>query len=185
MEKFNAWTQQINEDYAANALPQFEQYITDYTRYAPNQGDTWTAYHLKSLTLSDTDFNIDENSYVNLALHYSQGTDETTTVGKLWSGKMEHVNASIDFPKLNKIVIVPTEGATLIISLIKSIKDEETQLMNVEETFLGVVPLPLSPDGTSGERPGREDEDTPGIRGQHLHPTGRHPLGHGPHGGLL
>ena len=65
MEKFNAWTQQINADYETNNLPQFEQYITDYMRYAPNQGDTWTAYHLKSLTLSDTDFNIDEDSYDN------------------------------------------------------------------------------------------------------------------------
>ncbi len=156
MEKFNAWTQQINEDYAANNLPQFEQYLTDYMRYAPNKGDTWTAYHLKSLTLSDVKFTLDENSYVNLALHYSQGTDETTTVGKLWSGKMNKTDASLDFLKLNKTVIVPTEGATLIISLIKNIKDEETQLMNVEETFLGVVPLPLSPDGTTFDAEGEK-----------------------------
>ena len=156
MEKFNAWTQQINEDYAANNLPKFEQYITDFMRYAPNQGDTWTAYHLKSLTLSDVKFALDENSYVNLALHYSQGTDETTTVGKLWSGKMNNIDASLDFPKLNKTVIVPTEGATLIISLIKSVKDEETQLENVEETFLGVVPLPLSPDGTTFDAQGEK-----------------------------
>ena len=149
MEKFQAWTQQINADYETNNLPQFEQYITDYMRYAPNQGDTWTAYHLKSLTLSDTDFNIDEDSYVSLNLHYSQGTEETTTVGKLWSGKMDKTDAPLDFLKLNKIVIAPTEGATLIISLFKNVKDEETQMQDLEETFLGVVPLTFSPDSTA------------------------------------
>ena len=146
MEKLQAWTQQINADYETNNLPQFEQYITDYMRYAPNQGDTWTAYHLKSLTLSDTDFNIDEDSYVSLNLHYSQGTEETTTVGKLWSGKMDKTDAPLDFLKLNKIVIAPTEGATLIISLFKNVKDEETQMQDLEETFLGVVPLTFSPE---------------------------------------
>ena len=153
-EKFQAWTLQIDADYEANNLPQFEQYITDYMRYAPNQGDTWTAYHLKSLTLSDCDFGLEEDSYVSLTLHYSQGTEETTTLGKLWSGRMDKTDAPLDFPQHNKIVIVPTEGATLIISLIRNVKDEETQMMNQEETFLEVVPLTLSPDGTTFDAQG-------------------------------
>ena len=155
MEKFNAWTLQINEDYEANNLPKFEQYITDYMHYVPNQGDTWTAYHLKSLTLSDTDFSLDEDSYVGLTLHYSQGTEETTTLGKLWSGKMDKIGAPLDLPTLNKIVIIPTEGATLIVSLIKNVKDEETLMMNPEETFLEVIPLTLSPDGTTFDAQGK------------------------------
>ena len=145
MEKFLAWAQQIDEDTEANNLPGLERYITDYMRYVPNQSDTLTAYHLKSLTLSDDTLQLDEDNCVRLTLHYSQGTEETTTLGKLWSGKIIKINAPINFPKLNKIVILPTEGATLIISFIKNFNDEE----NLEETILEVIPLTFSPDGTA------------------------------------
>ena len=110
-----------------------------------SRGGTPTDLLGRKLLLIDTD----EDSYVSLNLHYSQGTEETTTVGKLWSGKMDKTDAPLDFLKLNKIVIAPTEGATLIISLFKNVKDEETQMQDLEETFLGVVPLTFSPDSTA------------------------------------
>jgi acyl-CoA synthetase (AMP-forming)/AMP-acid ligase II len=65
-EKIRAWYIQLYADYAANNLPGLEEYITDHAYYMPNQGDTWTAYHLKSLTMSDNTLELDEDSYLTV-----------------------------------------------------------------------------------------------------------------------
>ena len=41
--------------------------------------------------------------------------------------------ASIDFTEHDKIVIIPNEGATLVVTLIQNIKDEETQTMTLSQ----------------------------------------------------
>ena len=154
-EKITDWLLQVYSDLAKDNQPGFVQYIKDYRYYAPNQSDTWTAYHLNSLTLSDNTLELDADSYLLFTFYYSQGTQESTSYGKLWSGKAEQVNVSIDFKKLDKIVIVPTEGATLVVSLITNVKDEETQQIKENEKVLEVVPLPLSPTGTAFDAQGQ------------------------------
>lgn len=147
-EKITEWYKQVYADFAANNLPGLEQYITDNTLYVPNQGDTWTAYHLKSLALSDNTLELDEDSYLTIQLHYSLGTLESTSNGILLSGGSDTPNTSIDFTEHDKIVIIPTEGATLIITLVKNIKDEETQTMMPSQQLVEMIPLTFSPDGT-------------------------------------
>ena len=152
--KITEWYKQINADLNTNNLPYLEKYITDNATYASSQGDTWTAYHLKVLTLSDNTLALDDDSYLTVNFHYSKGTLETTSYGLLWSGQIDKTDASIDFMSRDKIVIIPTEGATLIINLVKNIKDEETQTMMPSLQTVEIIPLNFSPDGTAFDAQG-------------------------------
>ncbi len=147
-QKITEWYTKVFADLATNNLPHFEEYITDNTAYVPNQSDTWTAYHLKSLTLSDNTIELDEDSYLIVTFRYSLGTVETTTYGLLWSGKKNKTTETIDFAKRNKVIVIPTEGATLIITLVKNIKDEATQTTKEVQQDVEMIPLTFSPDGT-------------------------------------
>ena len=147
-EKITKWVLQINADKAANNLPGLEKYITDNTSYVPNQGDTWTAYHLKSLALSDNTLDFGEEGYLTVNCHYSKGTKESTSYGMLWSGATNKTNASIDFTECDKIVIIPNEGATLVVTLIQNVKDEETQTMMLSQQVVEMIPLTFTPDGS-------------------------------------
>ncbi len=148
-EKITKWVLQIYADKAANNLPGFEKYITDNTSYMPNQGDTWTAYHLKSLALSNNTLDFGEEGYITVNFHYSKGTKESTSFGMLWSGATNKTDASIDFTEHDKIVIIPNEGATLVVTLIQNIKDEETQTMTLSQQVVEMIPLTFTPDGSA------------------------------------
>ena len=153
-EKITDWVMQIYADLNANNLPGFEKYITDNAFYIPNQDDTWTAYHLKSLTLSDNTLEIDENSSLNVNIHYSHGTVESTTYGILWSGQFNEANASIDFADLGKIVVIPNEGATIVITLVKNITNEGTQTTTQSQQLVEIIPMAFSPDDTAFDAQG-------------------------------
>jgi hypothetical protein len=154
-ETVTKWFKQVFADLYANNLPGLEKYITDNTFYVPNQGDTWTAYHLKSLTLSNNTLELDEDSYLTVSFRYSQGIVELTTYGLLWSGQIDKTNSSIDFTSRNKIVIIPNEGATLIITLVKNIKDEGTQTTRQVQKDVEMIPLTFSPDGIAFDAQGQ------------------------------
>ena len=147
-QKITEWVYKVYADLHSNNLPGLEKYITDNTFYVPNQSDTWTAYHLNSLTLSDNTLELNEDSYLTVNFQYSQGTEESTSYGKLWGDKTDKADASFDFTSRNKIVIIPNEGATLIITLVKNIKDEETQTTSQSQQTVEMIPLTLTPDGT-------------------------------------
>ena len=147
-EKIVKWMSQVYADLNANNLPGFEKYITDNAFYMPNQDDTWTAYHLKSLAMSDNTLELDENSYLNVNIHYSLGTAESTTYGILWSGQLNRANASINFANLGKIVVIPNEGATIVVTLVKNITNEETKTTTQSQQVVEIIPLPFSPNGT-------------------------------------
>ena len=147
-EKIIAWLRQIYADQAANNLPGYEKYIKDFMGYEANMGDLWTDYRLKSMTLSYDTLKLDPDSYLSFTFYYSQGTMESTSYGKLWSDTTALLNTTIDFPKRNKTVIIPTEGATLVVSVVKEDKGETTQNTIKTETVLEVIPFTLSPDAT-------------------------------------
>ena len=148
-KKFEGWLEKVIADFLANNMPAFEKFIKDYTFYVPNQSDVWTAHHLKSLTLSDLSFGLEEDSYLGVTLFYSLGTEETTGLGKLWSGAIDKPDTPFNFPDHNKIVIIPNEGATMVVSVIKSTKDEETLQIYKDEKVVEVVPLSFASGNTT------------------------------------